>query len=648
MNGGDYKLRLKDFFNYYELTRSQSELVDELEEFLHSDDFCFIIKGAAGTGKTFIVRGLTDYLSAVKGKFSLAAPTGRAAKILEEKTGKTASTIHRMIYTSKEIVEYKEKITLRKNYYKLQICFLDDTNDKQQVETTEVPKFFFKLKKNEDSDNAIYIIDEASMISDSYNEDLFLRFGSGKLLSDLIEYIRDSLNELNKRKLILIGDDCQLPPIDMNFSPALDSSYLKTNFNLTVREFTLKEIVRQKLDSGILKNANQIRTWYTQNNFNKIYLEPNCRDIVDVTKVKLIEEYFKKYKESSDKDLIMIAYSNKTVQDYNLMIRERLWGDNRDLQVGDRLIVVKNNYKYSLLNGEFIIVTETGPREIRRVSLKRKNKNGVIHETKVDLFFRRAAVKTDFSTDEFLVLIIENALYSNEVTLTREEYQALYVLFKINNKHLKPGTLEFKERLLNDDYFNALQVKFGYAITCHKAQGGEWKYVFLNCRSPIGYFNKKYFHWLYTAITRAKEILYYANAPHISVSFPIKPNSKLASSYNEMVFVLDSEIREWEIHHYFPSDRNFLKKMYLGIVSLIRDDGIEVRSIKHLKFQESYTIARGDELVELIFTYNKEEKITNFYVNANKEKSWIVRMMDKLNILKGKEIVVEGELNQKT
>ena len=227
-------MTLRDTFSTYTLTNGQYRLLDELEKFLSDNSTCFLLKGYAGTGKTFMMKGLTDFLTETKRRFIIAAPTGRAAKVISQKTEHKAYTIHKTIYSSKDLKEFKTK------------------------DGTETFKFFYEVKHNEDPNNTIYIIDEASMLSDVYSEGEFFRFGSGHLLKDMLEYINFD-NNVHNKKIIFIGDDAQLPPVNMNSSPALDGKYLQENYNLVSSEYELTEVVRQKAESGILKNATQLR-----------------------------------------------------------------------------------------------------------------------------------------------------------------------------------------------------------------------------------------------------------------------------------------------------------------------------------------------------------------------------------------------------
>lgn len=242
-------MSLAKFFTKYNLTNNQEELIIKLNSFLfESTNNCFLLKGYAGTGKTFITKGLTEYFRVIRRNYILSAPTGKASKVIQEKTKSETYTIHKTIYSNTDLKEYKSG------------------------EEDRTYKFYFELAVNESSDDTIYIVDEASMISNIYSEMEFIRFGSGFLLQDLMKYINLDQNDHNK-KVIFIGDNAQLSPVGMNFSPALDTQYLIEHFGVQVEEFELTEVVRQQEDSGILKNASKLRKSLKSKIFNQLDIE---------------------------------------------------------------------------------------------------------------------------------------------------------------------------------------------------------------------------------------------------------------------------------------------------------------------------------------------------------------------------------------
>lgn len=295
------KISLSLFFQKYNLTNSQKELVKRLEVFIEAsskEQNVFLLKGYAGTGKTFITKGLTEYLKEIERTFILAAPTGKATKVIANKTQNDAFTIHKTIYSKNDIKEYK-----------------DNENDKTF-------KFYFDIKVNNYQNDTIYIIDEASsMISNKYAEPEFFRFGSGFLLQDLIKFINLDCNDYNK-KIIFIGDNAQLPPIGMKFSPALDKKYLHKEFKLCIEEYELTEVVRQKSNSGILKNTIPIRESLLNNTFNELDINVDYNDISHLDHEDFLDAYIKVSNNEINEDTIVIAYSNASVKEYNEKIRE--------------------------------------------------------------------------------------------------------------------------------------------------------------------------------------------------------------------------------------------------------------------------------------------------------------------------------------
>ncbi len=608
-------MSLKEFFRGYAITKGQAELIKKLDEFLESNTFCFILKGAAGTGKTFITKGLTDYLDSIKRAYKLAAPTGRAAKILSERTGKPALTIHRMIYSTTLIEEKK-----------------DNDEDVEEI------KFYFGVRPNNDNNDTVYIIDEASMISDAYSDDGFLRFGSGYLLRDLISYIQ-YFNTNSRRKLILIGDNCQLPPVNMNLSPALDKDYLQNKYKISVEDFELTDVVRQDLKSGIISNSTRIRNSIRQNIFNEIYIEANESDIQSLKSYEFSDKYLRIYNAYPKNETIVIAYTNFQVKEYNHWLRELIWGEHCRLREGDRVIVAKNNYKYEVLNGEFCTIKSVGTQEIIPVKIKIKKDEKNTETIEVDLIFRNVELEVDYSGQVINGKIIENFLYSDSPSLTREEMIALYVDFKRRHEKLNPRSVEFKEELRVDPYFNALQIKFGYAITCHKAQGGEWKNVFINCRSPNGYRNSNYFRWLYTAITRGKEKIYTMYEPNFRLEGRlVKIESALIPTFRNDLILLDEETSLAEIPEDFPEEPKIVRYIYYIITDLLKDENIIIEKVKHHQYAEHYYFSNGDEVLIIIIYYNNKGRISSIQIVNKSLSDWMQRLVELIKTIEGKTI----------
>ncbi len=582
-------IKLSQFFQKYNLTNSQSELVSKLEAFIdapNSSQNIFLLKGYAGTGKTFITKGLTEYLKEIRRTFILAAPTGKAAKVIANKTQNEAYTIHKTIYSTNDVKEYKEN------------------------EDDKTFKFYFDLRVNDDSNNTIYIIDEASMISNIYGEPEFFRFGSGFLLQDLLKYINIDCNDHNK-KIIFIGDNAQLPPVGMNFSPALDIQYLKQTFNLLVNEYELTEVVRHKSDSGILKNTVPIRKSLTNQTFNQLDIATNYNDVSHVEHADFLNIYLTQCNNRIDQDTIVIAFSNASVKEYNDKIREHFFpGNTNNITVNDKVLVVSNNANYEIFisNGDFGIIQEVSYKpEVKHIVTK----NGIINET---LYFRDVTIlfhDINGVPHSIKSKIIENLLYSDKSNLSSNQHKALYVDFVMRNPHLKPNTKEWKDTLKKDPYFNALKIKFGYAITCHKAQGSEWKNVFLNCKTHQSVLSQSYFRWIYTAITRTSEKLFTLDEPHFSPFTKMEQHNIPAPQPIETKIIDESINNESSVQTTLSG--SIEDAIYSETKILLDQSDIKITNITHNQYCEQYTLEYNNEICRIKINYNGKNKITKIF-----------------------------------
>ncbi|MFN7690385.1 MAG: ATP-dependent RecD-like DNA helicase, partial [Bacteroidota bacterium] len=428
-------------FKHLNLSQSQETALTKLETFLSGSVQVFMLKGYAGSGKTTIIKGLVEYLDAIERDFALMAPTGRAAKVIREKTGQEAFTIHKSIYSYEDMVE---------------------------IEDGDSFYYYYKIRNNMDVAGKIFIVDEASMLSDTKSVGEFFRFGTSHLLSDLITYTRVGQPNVNS-KIIFVGDPCQLAPVFDNSSRAFEAHYLKEKFNLSSDEAEMKEVQRQGADSGILIAAAKIRKSISSCYFNDFNLRSNGKDILNPTYETFLDTW-----QAASSPKIIIASKNKTCHELNLQIRERRYG-NADLPVqkSDIVIMGSNNYRKGIFNGEFAVINDVADIVIQRtIALKGRNP--------VTLYWRD--VELVFPDAESNNKIVKGKLLENFINgdnyLSPEEMQALRVDFKNRHPNLKPKTEEFKEAIMKDEYFNCLLMKYGYAVTCHKAQGGEWDNVF--------------------------------------------------------------------------------------------------------------------------------------------------------------------------
>lgn len=418
----------------------------------------FLLKGFAGTGKTTIMKTLIENLDQINMKFSLMAPTGRAAKVLSKYTRKKAYTIHRKIYFTK-------------------------------FDSSGI--FHPSLKKNKIK-NVLFIIDEASLISDHESQkDLFSK---GSLLNDIINHVDFKTNS----KIILIGDSAQLPPVKLTFSPALSKNFLIEKFKIEIDQIEMSNVVRQASESGILYNATVIRNKILKNDFDFHF--KLSKDIIFLNDGFEIQDSIQSsYDQYGLSNTIIIVRSNKRANLYNDQIRKMILSRNHKVCVGDNLMITKNNYFWLssdleipfLANGDIIEVVE-------------------IYSFKeiYGLEFAEVSVKMiDYDKKLFDTILVLNSLNSETPSLSYEQNKSLYNEVSKDYENIKSKYQKYK-KIKENSYLNALNVKFSYSITCHKAQGGQWPIVFIEKPFLKDGINNDYLRWLYTAVTRAENKLY--------------------------------------------------------------------------------------------------------------------------------------------
>lgn len=500
---------LASFYDCEVLTPSQSAAIASLQAFLDSpNERCFILRGYAGTGKTFLIGGLVRYLRSLRRQTMMMAPTGRAAYVLRDRHQIEASTIHRSIYSLRDLKEYRE---------------VDENGDVTY-------KFYFETRNNDIDHDTVFIVDEASMISDAYTEAEFMHFGSGRVLHDLLEFINFDANDYRK-KLILVGDGAQLPPVGMNTSPALDPEYLTKRCRLKSQSAELTEVVRQMGQSLILKNATQLRTLLREKNFSQFDFECDGREITEVGTVEFVRRFAADYvQESLKPQSVIVAYTNAECSQYNKAVRNLLKPGRARLAAGDRVIIVKNNYNHGipLLNGQMAFVLDAASAiESRSVPINvGLDETGKRRNEVIALRFRDVELTFEGQKGEPVRLkckIIEDCIESLDRDLSSAYSKALWADFRQRNTSLRPTDPEFRKALLADPYFNAVLLKFGYAVTCHKAQGGEWPAVFIDF-AGMNKLNAEAIRWSYTALTRASKTVVATNALHHGLLTPLKSN----------------------------------------------------------------------------------------------------------------------------
>ncbi|WP_129407991.1 ATP-dependent DNA helicase [Marinitoga lauensis] len=547
-----------DFLYNITLTKDQEYLSNELDRFLFNSLDFLIVQGSAGTGKTFLISQYARYLHRKHTNFIILAPTGRASKILHEKSNFKTKTIHSEIYS------FYDKI-------------IDLVNDEIKV--------YFKLKDTFWNDT-IFIVDESSMISDIPSSDENLIFGSGKLLSDLIEYVKSG----NNNKIIFLGDEYQLPPVKANNSPALNREYLERNFNLKGEKIILNDIVRQKENSYILKNANVIKKHIDKKKFFELKFEYNTDFIKD-------NNFIENYDYSNPGKDIIICSTNENAIKYNIEIRKKLGYKNK-IEIGDILLNTKNVYfdEKTIFNGEFFKVVDILNHE-KKDAFIGKNEHRILE-------FYDLKLKNILSNEIVIFKVLADSLFSKSADIDINLEKALYS-FCINKIYKETGmSEEFVINYIEDDpYYNALHVKYGYAVTAHKAQGGEWNRVFIDPSYYNSYKTKEYFQWLYTSITRAKERVYIKDLPFKTFSY-----EKLKV---QMDFSIKEKIR---ITYDLRFSNTILKELYLAFREKFSEKNFEVIGVEHHQYQEVYYIKKNKEYLKVQLYYNKNYEPTRLKV----------------------------------
>lgn len=467
MLNNDLSQQIKRNF-FYKPTGEQEITIESFVNFLFSPktDAIFLLKGYAGTGKTTLISALVKTLDQLKQKCVLLAPTGRAAKVFSHYAGHPAYTIHRKIY-------------------------------RQRTFSNELDNFVMNANLHQ---HTLFIVDEASMIA---NEGLSGgMFGTGRLLDDLIHYVYAGQG----CRLMLIGDTAQLPPVGEEESPALSASMLE-GYGLEVTEHCLTQVVRQEQDSGILYNATSLRQYIAEEEYFSL---PRIKadgfpDIRIISGGELIDTINECYDKAGMDETMIICRSNKRANLYNKGIRNTILYREDELNTGDLLMVAKNNYYWGADCKEMDFIANGDIAVVRRV--RRTHEMYGFRFADVTLYF------PDYNDLELDVKILLDTLHSDAPALTREESDRLFQAVQEDYGDITVKRERMK-KIKEDTWYNALQVKYAYAVTCHKAQGGQWQRVFVD----QGYMTEEmltpdYYRWLYTAFTRATEVLYLVNWP---------------------------------------------------------------------------------------------------------------------------------------
>ncbi len=449
-------------------TASQEKAIQTLSEYLsmHNPYTIMVLSGYAGTGKTQLVAATVTTLIKYNIPFELLAPTGRAAKVLSAYTGQQASTIHRRIYNA----------------------------GSQLIE--EGGSYRLACHKR---DGTVFIVDEASMISVQSGD--YTGFGSGELLSDLLEYVHGA----DACRLIIVGDRGQLPPVHAVHSHALDIEFLSSRYGLNVFEASLVDVVRQGAGSAILDLATYLRALISIQPLPELRLAiPKVDDLRSISSDELIDSLDRSYRDVGIDECLVICYSNKRTLAYNRGIRAQVLSYEEELVRGERLMVARNNYSFAkrkdrsdfIANGEII--------ELMRTSK---------HYDLYGFRFVDAEVILLEQGEERKLRLIMDVLSSESAALSFDQRQELFDQVSLDYEHISSIT-DRRKALRKDLFLNALEVKYAYALTCHKAQGGQWQHVYIDL-SILSYvpYDEQLCRWLYTAVTRATERLFLINTP---------------------------------------------------------------------------------------------------------------------------------------
>lgn len=449
-------------------TDEQTQVMDALAVFLLStqSDILFLLKGYAGTGKTSLVGALVRVLDQLQQKVVLLAPTGRAAKVFSSYAGHQAYTIHKKIYRQRSFSNSLDNFSLNDNLHQ----------------------------------HTLFIVDEASMIANAGGG--VNGFGSGCLLDDLVQYVYSGQG----CRLLLVGDTAQLPPVGEDESPALSVSMLES-YGLNVSEHVLTQVARQNSSSGILWHATRIRQVIDEGSFSRL---PKIRvsdyaDIHCVAGNELIDSLSESYGKAGIDETMVICRSNKRAHQYNMGIRNMILGREEELESGDRLLVAKNNYFWTEGNRDVPFIANGDIAVVRRVRRVR------------ELYgFRFADVRVvfpDYDDWELEASILLDTLHTDVPALSRADSDRLFNAVLEDYADI-PHKAERMKRMKTDPHYNALQVKYAYAVTCHKAQGGQWQHIYLDqAYMPESMLSMDCLRWLYTAFTRATRQLFLVNYP---------------------------------------------------------------------------------------------------------------------------------------
>lgn len=585
-------MNIKSFFQIT-LNKDQENVIQNLEDFLESKDSVFILKGYAGTGKTTLIKGLVEALDNEKKNFLVCAPTGRASKILRNKTG-YGNTIHSTIY------DFDNLITI---------------NSENEDFAEHSFQYFFPLIKLQE--NTIIIVDEASMISSRESKNELFNFGTNILLNDLLTFaqLHNSHN-----KMIIIGDPAQLPPVGDNNSWALEKSFFDEK-KILAREVFLTQVMRQN-NNLILENAMSIRKCIENPNHKELKFQFDEDSCINFNNKNVVTKYCELFPYPDFGNGIIINFSNAQNYWYNKEIREIYFPNTSKITVGDIVQIINNNYhkyKTEIYNGDFAKVIAVGE-TISQSAPVYVEVDGERKKKTITLIYRKVTLRLSDFDDDIEAYINDSLLESTARDLTIDEMKAVYIntvmRFKESHPHSKIKSEEFKNFLKSDDFYNAIRVKYGYSITGHKSQGGEWKSVFVDYFGRVS-LRKDPLRWAYTVTTRASENLYAINFPEFGQFYKLKFSNigNIAHLPND-AFNFD-KVPTSPLHK--NNEHKCKSWLFWNILSKIEDSEFNIEYIKSEEYLEKYTFRYFDELIIVHFHHKQSgffEK--DFEITSNK------------------------------
>jgi molybdopterin-guanine dinucleotide biosynthesis protein len=606
-------MNIFNFFKQINLTLGQSIALEQLAAFIENEENIFILKGYAGTGKTTLIKGVADYLNSQHKSFEVMAPSGRAAKVLRDKTGH-GSTIHSAIYNLEAI----ETI---------------NANSKEQADHSV--KYHFPIDLS-NTNERVLIVDEASMISSKESNNELFDFGTNILLDDLLT---NCFSSNKNNKIIFVGDPAQLPPVGDNNSCALDKTYFD-NMGYSCAESILKEVKRQE-NNLVLQNATTIRNVLDADTRSELIFAFDEQSCIKLNATDIIDTYLDLFPNPEIGDGVILSFSNSQCYHYNMGIRETLFPQQKDILPGDLILINNNNYHTyvtELFNGDIAKVVNVSDVIISQSAPVYTNKGGNKEKIIVTLDFRKVTIRVPSYDGEIACYIIDNLLNSIDRDLTTDMMKGLYINFvmRFNEeqekrkasglKGYKVGSEEFKTALKNDPFYNALRVKYAYAITCHKAQGGEWDKVIVDYSGRVGLSNDA-LRWCYTATTRAINTLYTFNAPYFTSFSKLKFSTITAVGKIPQNVMNFESVKTSPFHN--PDQHQGKSLMYWSVLEKLENTDFKIINV----------VSKGDFLERYTVENSKNSQ---FCLQASHKGSG--HFLDPFKILNSKDSAEEQEL----